>query len=382
MIGTLRKLAIGLAVAATMLVSLEIALRVLWKIVGAPATDVIEIRNRFAPDAARANMPGWFWNAMAPGQRSNVVGNAMAYPDPEFIFRVRPNPGGAPVRGFAGINALGFRTAHLDGSAPPAGAEMPLRVLHLGDSCAWGWGIRRFEQTVSPQVESRLAAAGIPAEVINLGEPGFTTTQGRKLFDQWFPKLRPDVVVLQFGWNDRLYSRGFTDRQVMRYLPILDSRPAKALMSTALYRAFCWAAGSVLPQPADPANEGRRFDPVIDNEHMRVPLAESVENYRAMITQAKVAGAKVLVILPPYKPGVPGLAPRIRDFNHEIAAAFRDEAVFLPLADMRETSPDVDSYFDADGIHPNLKGVRYIAAAIAEEIVAELHPTASVAVNQ
>ena len=69
--------------------------------------------------------------------------------------------------------------------------------MRVGDA---GRGVgaqgRRFEQTVSPQVESRLTAAGIRAEVVNLGEPGFTTTQGRKLFEQWFPKLRPDFVIL------------------------------------------------------------------------------------------------------------------------------------------------------------------------------------------
>src|SRR2546423_4545325 len=151
-VDALLRLALGLATAVALLGLTELGLPLLWRVLGTPPDATVEVRNRFAPEAAKADLPTWLWNAMAPAQRSNVERNAMAYPDPEFIFRVRPNPGGAPVRGFAGINALGFRTAHLDRTPAPTGPEKPLRILHLGDSCAWGWGIRRFEQTISPQV--------------------------------------------------------------------------------------------------------------------------------------------------------------------------------------------------------------------------------------
>ncbi len=344
----------------------------LWRLTGPPATEAVVVRNRFSPQA-ETELPGWFWNAMAPGQRSNIEGNALAYPDPEFIFRVRPNPTGQPVYGFSGINRLGFRTAHLDADPPAGTIAKPLRVLHLGDSCAWGWGIRRFEQTMDPEIERLLAAAGIPAEVINLAQPGFTSAQGRKLFGEWFPRLRPDFVILQYGWNDRRNSRGFTDRQVMRYLPIVNSTAARIVMKSALYRSFCWAVMPLLPKPPNPAYRDRDLDPVVDNDRMRVPLSESIANYRAMIERSKGAGAKVLIILPPYRPRVPGLGPRIRDFNREIEASFRGDAAFIALPAMREPSADLDSYFDSDGIHPNLRGARYIAKAIASEIALQAH---------
>jgi lysophospholipase L1-like esterase len=40
---------------------------------------------------------------------------------------------------------------------------------------------------------------------------------------------------------------------------------------------------------------------------------------------------------------------------------------------MREPSAELDSYFDHDGIHPNLRGARYIAKAIAGEIALQAH---------
>jgi lysophospholipase L1-like esterase len=365
------KLTLGLATAAVLLVLLEMALRVLWHLAGSsPSQGTVLVQNRFAPQA-QAELPTWFWNAMAPAQRSNVVGNAMAYPDPEFIFRVRPNPTGAPVYGFSGINALGFRTAHLDGGSPADRQANGLRILHLGDSCAWGWGIRRFEQTIDPEVERRLASEGIASQVINLAQPGFTTTQGRKLFDQWLPRLRPDFVILQYGWNDRRNSRGFTDRQVMNFLPIVNSWPAKALMKTALYRTFAWASASLTPAPPNPAFGDRDLDPVVDNQRMRVPLKESIANYREMIDRAKGVGARVLIILPPFRPSVSGLGPRIRDFNREVEASFRDVATFIDLPAMRPPTADLDAYFDTDGIHPNLRGVRYIAAALSAAIASQ-----------
>ena len=373
----LRKLAIGLTISAAMLGILELGLRAAWWAAGA-ASHTVVIRNRFAPEHS-TELPTWLWDAMAPAQRSNVVSNAMAYPDHEFIFRVRPNPTGRPVLGFDGINALGFRTAHLD--AVPTGNEpvRALRILHLGDSCAWGWGVRRFAETMAPRIEQRLSAGGIAAEVVNLAEPGFTSTQGLKLFQRFFPKLKPSFVVLQYGWNDRRNSRGFTDRQVMRFLPIMNSQWARLAMKSAIYRTLAWAATARMPEPQNPAYGDRDLDPVVDNTHMRVPLAESIENYRGMITQAKAAGARVLVILPPHKPSVRGLGPRIRDFNRELGEAFRDDVVFLPLPAMREPSPDLDGYFDKDGIHPNPRGVAYIAEAIADEIAREVRSDGKVA---
>jgi lysophospholipase L1-like esterase len=176
-------------------------------------------------------------------------------------------------------------------------------------------------------------------------------------------------VILQYGWNDRRTSRGFTDRQVMRMLPLMNSPWVKAVMQTALYRTFAWTADALLPKPPqDPKGIDRDLDPVVDNSRMRVPLAESIENYRRMIDVAREADARVIIILPPYRPSVPGLGPRMKDFHREIAAAFRDKATFLPLPAMREASPDLDSYFDSDGIHPNLRGVAYIADAIADAI--------------
>src|SRR5262249_28964233 len=161
-------------------------------------------------------------------------GNALAYPDAEFIFRVRPNPTGQPVYGFTGIDPQGFRTAHLDGDSHADTSAKPLRILHLGDSCAWGWGIRRFEQTTDPEIERLPGAPGLRAGAIPLAQRGSTSAQGRKLFAEWSPGLRPVFVLLQYGWNDRRNSRGFTDRQVMKFLPIVNSTAAKLVMKSAL----------------------------------------------------------------------------------------------------------------------------------------------------
>jgi hypothetical protein len=70
---------------------------------------------------------------------------------------------------------------------------------------------------------------------------------------------------------------------------------------------------------------------------------------------------------------VRGNVGRIRDFNREIEASFRSDATFVAIPAMREPSADLDSYFDRDGIHPNLRGARYIAKAIAGEIALQAH---------
>ena len=124
-----------------------------------------------------------------------------------------------------------------------------LRVLLLGDSCAFGWDICRFDLTIGAQLQGLLTGEGGRAEVINLAQPGYSTAQGLLLFRQWFPELRPDFVVLYFGWNDRFPTLGLTDAQILRLMPIAASPWAQALMHTALYaglpranRAFAIAA--------------------------------------------------------------------------------------------------------------------------------------------
>jgi lysophospholipase L1-like esterase len=76
-----------------------------------------------------------------------------------------------------------------------------LRIVMIGDSLTVGWGVP-FEDTFAKRVERLYAAAGIEAEVINLGVGNYNTVQEVQAFLTKGHQYKPDVVVLNYFVND------------------------------------------------------------------------------------------------------------------------------------------------------------------------------------
>jgi len=96
-------------------------------------------------------------------------------------------------------NAEGFRTKPL----PRTKGKGVYRILFLGDSTTFGWGVEQAER-FSDLLEERLNAAstGLRYEIINLGLPGYSSYHGRLVFERYGLAYAPDMVVLSFGAND------------------------------------------------------------------------------------------------------------------------------------------------------------------------------------
>jgi len=75
-----------------------------------------------------------------------------------------------------------------------------LRVILLGDSVVEGFGLREIDQTLSRQMERRLA--GRNWEVLNFGVSGYCTLAEVELLKTKGLQFSPDVVVLVFVQND------------------------------------------------------------------------------------------------------------------------------------------------------------------------------------
>ena len=93
-------------------------------------------------------------------------------------------------------NADGFR----DPDARRRRPGVP-RVLVLGDSFTFGWGVLD-EQPYPQRTETLLRAQGLDVEVINAGIPGYNTEQEAHLLDELMPRYQPDLVVLSYVVND------------------------------------------------------------------------------------------------------------------------------------------------------------------------------------
>lgn len=129
-------------------------------------------------------------------------------------------------------NALGLRNVDVAFAKPPK----ITRILMLGDSLAFGWGVP-MDKTYSKQVESILRAQGQAIEVINSGVGNFNTSMEVEYFFEHGLKLRPDIVVLNYFINDAepmpTYSTNVFNRNLRAYV-YFASRLDAALRSAAL----------------------------------------------------------------------------------------------------------------------------------------------------
>lgn len=130
--------------------------------------------------------------------------------DPETIWRLAPHkvlPPELPgVRGLIS-NGDGLREDHEIPREKPRGQ---IRILFAGDSCTFGFGMMHDQSYVDiTEKMLRKRFPGVNVECINAGVPGYTMMQGWRYIESYGIEYNPDLIVVQFGWND---SKKWTSR--------------------------------------------------------------------------------------------------------------------------------------------------------------------------
>jgi acyl-CoA thioesterase-1 len=114
-----------------------------------------------------------------------------------------------------------------------AAAAVP-RILAFGDSLTAGLGLPA-DQAFPARLQAKLAALGVPAEVINAGVSGETTAGGLARVD-WVLGEHPDYAILELGANDML--RGLDPKQAFanldKILTRLEAAHVKVLLTGML----------------------------------------------------------------------------------------------------------------------------------------------------
>jgi lysophospholipase L1-like esterase len=93
-------------------------------------------------------------------------------------------------------NADGLRTAASRGRE-----EGVFRIVLMGDSNVFGWGIGD-EQTLAARTQAELRTRNLGVEVINGGQPGYSTAQMSWLFNEVIRSYQPDLTILFLSMHD------------------------------------------------------------------------------------------------------------------------------------------------------------------------------------
>lgn len=177
-----------------------------------------EFDTLFRPDAER------FW-ALAPGLR---------YPDDS-----------RPLFGLIS-NGQGFRQ---EVEVPRRKPDGELRLICLGDSCTFGY-LQPHDETYVYKLERKLKGAFPGSEIrcINAGVPGYSLFQGWRYLETELLRYRPDLVTLNFGWNDLVAWDGRGDLE--HYRRMKAERPPAPLDRSRLCQLAWRLAGGEDPQTA------------------------------------------------------------------------------------------------------------------------------------
>jgi hypothetical protein len=100
----------------------------------------------------------------------------------------------------AKINKFGFRGPELDLHT----ANKPLKVMLLGDSFTFGWGLE-YDSSWGALVENSLRAQGLDIRVYNLGKPGADPADYEDIARRAIPVLKPQLVIVNILQSDDLF---------------------------------------------------------------------------------------------------------------------------------------------------------------------------------
>ncbi|MCA9478408.1 MAG: SGNH/GDSL hydrolase family protein, partial [Nanoarchaeota archaeon] len=128
--------------------------------------------------------------------------------DPELIYSLEPSA--------CGYNSQGF----FDYEHTFQKEDDIFRIIVIGDSVAYGWGVDTLNESFARVLERNLndGAVNKTYEVIVLAVPGYSSSQELELLDTQAKKYDPDLIIWSYVLNDPAYSMFHdSDGQLGRY---------------------------------------------------------------------------------------------------------------------------------------------------------------------
>lgn len=241
-------------------------------------------------------------------------------------------------------NTDGLRTPHaMEKSASKR------RIMTLGCSTTFGWGVQDAETypAVLEQLIQRGGASNV--EVVNGGQPGYTSFQGRWLWDRTLKHYEPDVVLIGYVVQDARKA-AYSDKS-----QAILQNDARFLKDNLLYRSKVYLGLRSLIGGVQIEAKERNGD---QGGEYRVPPADFADNLRGLVGDIQAIGAEPVLF------GYPLEREGYTEQHRVILRAAAEELGvkhFDPQAQMEEASRQQQLYFARDRGHANAAGNALIA---------------------
>jgi lysophospholipase L1-like esterase len=206
--------------------------------------------------------------------------------DPYLFWRLKPQA----RFGKLSVNSKGFRGKEFSEEKKSG----TFRIMALGDSCTLGVGVADDETyaSVLANIVNKNAGYSRKYEVINAGVAGYSSLQGLRYLKAELIKYKPDVITVQFGFNDYLYTGGPGDKDIhesSRFAIYLDDMLSKS----RLYQFLKKRLESLLSKKTT-------FPP-----NRRVDTLDFRKNLKEIISEANKSGTVILLLNLPVRPDIP-----------------------------------------------------------------------------
>lgn len=144
------------------------------------------------------------WRTLAKSQAEEISGPAnlgdiiAITPSSDRIYELIPSLRSNFKGVWVETNSFGFRGPELKLQVAPN----TVRILGLGDSRMFGWGVN-IEECFLSRLETRLNQdPGVRYEIINTGVPGYNTAMEVATLVETGLQFKPDLVLLEIVGND------------------------------------------------------------------------------------------------------------------------------------------------------------------------------------
>ena len=245
--------------------------------------------------------------------------------------------------------------------APLHAEEKPadtFRILTLGCSTTFGWGVDD-NQTYPWQLESTLQQGRTPGqtkiEVINGGQPGYSSFQGLWLWERTLKRYQPDLVVFGYIVQDsRKVAYSDLSQAVLQQNADFLKQNILYNMKTYLFLLNLY--------------RGRQIEvKETKQENYRIPLDQYTENIRAFKKLSEGVGAEMMLFGYPLERD--GYTAEHRQILHAAADVLK-VPLYDPQPEFERITAQQTLFFPQDRGHANAEGNALIAKGMAQFLVA------------